>query len=216
MRKYFLISLGFLLFLGIGNNITAQLNNSDSERFVYQSTRTGSFADGVFVYKDADTSVSGRFLEGTGGSCYSSCVGGTDISFITSFQASPFLAGNPGLVNGQLYKNVYFSGSATLNGGNYTLPFRWTRGRFSVTLPATLTSQLNFHSESFNYQNPTIPFYTKQIILQGNVTATLEMVRIGINPQGENSVPFFRLIDLKYDFSDNPQINNENADIKTP
>jgi hypothetical protein len=211
MRRYFLISLNIILILGIGINIKGQQNNPESERFVYQSTRTGVFADGVFVYKDENTSVSGKFLEGFGGECVF-CTAGTNISFYTSFLASPFLAGHPGLVNGRLYKNVYFSGSAVLNGGDYRLPYRWTRGRFTVIRPATLTGQLSFHSENFNYQNPTIPFFTKQLSLQGTVTATLEMTQIIVNPSGEGVVPYFKLIDLKYDFSSNPQINNENAE----
>ncbi len=213
MRKYFLISLGIILFLGIGNSIKAQQNNSDSERFMFDSYRTGSTGAGVFVYKDANTSVSGELGRGLFAYCVT-CFAGDSYVLRSSFQEddASFADGNPGLVNGRLYPNVYFSGSAFLNGGTYRLPYRWTRGRFTIIFPATLTSQLNFHTENFGYQNPTVPFYTKQLSLQGTVTATLEMTRIIVNPQGEGVVPYFRLLDVKYDFSNNPQINNENIE----
>lgn len=213
MFRRLLISLSIIIFLGFGNIINAQQENVDSERFVYESTRVGTFADGVFVYKNDNTSVSGKFLEGTTVGC-GLCTAGDTLYLNTSFMASPISAGHPGLVNGRLYKNVYFSGWIVFHGGEYTLPYRWTRGRFSVTFPATLTSLLNFHTEGFNYQNPTTPFYTKQLSLQGTVTATLEMIRIVPNPNGKGVTPYFRLHEIKYDFSNNSQqITEDSATI---
>ncbi len=101
-------------------------------------------------------------------------------------ECRPCVAGQTVQINGSLFsekmgsltvngvtKNMYIRSQLTLNGGSLTIPHRYSRLPFTITVPATVTGQLTgFHKNPF-VGDPGPPLFDTRVNLQGTVTLTL-------------------------------------------
>lgn len=213
MRKFYLIifSLVFALCIGSSNNVQGQ-NTDDS--FIFDADDIIASGGGHFNYSNQNTSIFGRLRDGNFGPQQCNCVAGGTLNLRGLYSGNSILGTYPGLVNGNLYKQVFYSGTLVFDGGSYVLPMRYNRSRFNVTLPATLTGSLTGYASSAFNQNPP-PIFTKQFSLQGTVTVSLQVIRLLETTSG--AIPYYKIHLVKYNFprtSQNMPENKENSDYQ--
>lgn len=214
MQKFYLIVFSLVFFLCVGNASEAQSQDTNNSVIVI-ADNINSFGGGQFNYSNQNTSVFGTLGDGNFGPGDCICYAGNTLSLRSGFSGSLSIRGGyPGLVNGNLYNRVFFEGSFALDGGNYVLPLRYSRSRFNVTFPATLTGFLSGYAEN-PFSQPTPPIFTSQLSLQGTVTVSLQVARLIVTPGGVTK-PYYKINKIRYDFpstSQNVQENNEKLDL---
>lgn len=202
MQKFYLIMFALVFVLCLGNASKAQGQNTN-ESFIFNANNISANGGGQFTYSNQNSSVFGTLLDGNLGPSECSCYAGTALNLRSQFGGTLSLrGGNPGLVNGNLYNQVFFSGSLVFNGGNYVLPFRYSRSRFNVTFPATLTGFLSGYTVNPFTQNSP-PIFTSQLSLQGTVTVSLQVTKLIETPSGVK--PSYKIHQVRYDFPRAPQ-----------
>jgi|GEM_PF-4227087 len=82
-------------------------------------------------------------------------------------------------VNG-VTRNMYIRSQFVLNGGLLTIPHRYTRLPFKITLPATVTGRLTGFQNNPFVGDPGPALFSTAVNLQGTVTVTLRFS--GFNP----------------------------------
>lgn len=216
MRKLFLITLTLTFvfcFRNIGQAQTVTL--SANSVTVNANADDIRFSRAQFHLANLNTSIFARLREGYVGASPCGCFAGTTLNLKSQFGGeSSIQGGNLGLVDGNLYERIFFSGNLTFDGGNYVLPTTYSRQRFTVTLPATLTGRLNGHKEN-QLSSPSPPFFTSQLNMQGTVSVTLQVNAIAINPNGRDltKIPHYIIHRIKYNFANTTReiLKNEEA-----
>jgi hypothetical protein len=213
MRKFYLMMFLLACLVWLGNASQTQAQNTN-ESFIFDMTDVRASGGGLFTYSYQNSSVFGRIRDGNSGPQQCECYAGTTLNLRSHYSGNlSIYGGNPGLVNGNLYNEVSYTGSLVFDGGSYVLPMRYNRSRLNVTLPATLTGNLNGHAAStFNQNQPLI--FTTQFNLQGTVTVTLQV--FGLHQIGDLVRPYYKIHRVRYDFprlTQNVQESNENSGL---
>lgn len=202
MKKLYLILFTLAFLLSTGKAISAQ-SQINTDTVIFTADNISANGGGLFTYSNQNSSVFGRLLDGNfaPGNCV--CYAGTPLSLQSIYGGELSIrGGNPGLVNGNLYNQIFFTGDLSFDGGSYVLPFRYNRSRFEVTFPATLTASLNTYTAN-PFSQLTLPISTSQFNLQGTVTVSLQVDRIVETPNGVK--PHFKIHQVKYNLSRAPQ-----------
>lgn len=202
MRKLHLLAFVFIFAFCSTLTSRAQTQNISFDSVIFDVTNIGIFGGGQMNLANSNTSVFSLLRDGYLGAADSNKFGGQTLSLLSHYSGDLSLRGGyPGTINGNLYEKIYFSGSLRFDGGNYKLPTRYSRRRFTVTLPATLTGSLNGYAEPVFNSSPA-PLFTSQLNLRGTVSVTLQVVSISIDPNGTSltPLPYYRIHRIKYNF----------------
>ena len=214
MPKFYSIVylLVFIFCIGSLNKVQSQTNN---EGVIFNADNISAAGGGLFTYTNQNSTVFGRLQDGNLGPGDCACYAGTTLKLQSRFEGSlSITGGNPGMVNGNLYNQIFFSGSLFFDGGSYVLPFRYSRSPRNITFPATLTGFLNAHTANpFTQIAP--PVFTSQISLQGTVTVSLQVAKLLETPSGIK--PIYKILKVKYNFPRTSQSfqNGENLNFLT-
>jgi hypothetical protein len=197
MKRFHFLIFTFLFSLCFSNLSLAQ---TQSESFLFTTTTSITVnTSGTFNYSRLDNSFFGRLQEGNFGPGDCVCLAGTDINLNSRFIGETSIyGGNPGLVNGVLYNQLYFSGELSLNGGTYRLPNRYTRQKFTVSRPATLTGYIRTHPTNPT-STPASTISTTEVNLPGTVTFSLRVT--GLDDSTGSVKTRYKILSVKYQFA---------------
>ena len=203
MRKKYSVLFILLFSLGFVSISHAQVSRVNFNEVVFDAYNINPSGGGLVHFGSSDSSVSAVLNSGIfgPGNCLP-CFAGIPLNLRSFYSGNlSIIGGFSGTVNGASYAAVYTSGGLEFTAlSGYTLPRRYTRGKFTVTLPAKVTGVLNGHTEN-PYTFPAPPFFISQIKMNGSVAVTLKVVRIGASPNGSDIVPYYQILRVRYTFN---------------
>jgi hypothetical protein len=157
---------------------------------------TGSSLDpqGRFIFAGQGLALSGELREGNFSPDCVPCVGGDQIQIHTVYSGELSIRPGTMTVSGTS-RDVFYSGDLEATAAPVTLPIRYSRAPFRVTVPITLHGFLDVYERdpfiTTNYWLFRVP-----INLQG--TATLTLNAWGFSPS--TGRPYYRFRSLSYEF----------------
>lgn len=197
------IIFAFALFLASATLSSVALGQSvvDFDDVVFEATNINSNGGGLVTFTNSGSSVRTFVRDGIfgPGNCQP-CFSGVNVGLGVSYTGNLSMPGGfSGTVGGQTYPTIYTSGGLQISASGFTLPKRYTRQKFTIEVPASLTGTLNGHTEN-PQTNPAPAFFTSTINMKGTALVTYQVGRIAPHPNGASHVPYYRIVKVLYRF----------------
>lgn len=157
---------------------------------------TGSSLDplGHFIFAGQGLSLSGDLREGNFSPACQPCAAGEQVLIHTIYSGELSIRPGTMTVSGAS-RDVFYDGNLEATAAPVTLPIRYSRTPFRVSVPITLQGFIGVYERdpfvTLNYCLFRVP-----INLQGNATLTLS--RVGVSPS--TGLPYYRFRGLTYEF----------------
>lgn len=208
MKRLYLIAFALVFAHCLGNTEKAKGQTPYDSLTFNGNNIILTAGGGQFTFSNQNTSVSGFLRDGIFGPGNCMCFAGTTLNLRSVFMGNlSIIGGNPGLVSGNLYERIYFSGGLEFEASAYVLPFRYNRSRFTLVFPAKLKGTLTAHTEN-PHTSPAPPIFTTPLDLHGTVTVSLRMTGMAQTQDGSMK-PRFKIYYAKYDFPPAKTVKSE-------
>jgi hypothetical protein len=165
--------LSVLLLLCCASLASAQIRDIEAVNGGTIAISQLSFPNATYDFVSHGTVIHGNIPSGDGvarPSC-APCVAGQDVQIDGQFFSEKM---GSLTVNG-VTRNMYIRSQLILNGGSLTIPHRFSRLPFTITVPATVTGRLTGFDRNPFVGDPGPPLFTTSVNLQGTVTLTLKL-----------------------------------------